>query len=277
MRLQDKVGIVTGAANGIGRAITLLFAREGGTVLAVDQDANGLASLEAEARVESLPIETCRIDITSSNGPALIVGRARQTWGRIHFLVNNATWYQTGSIVETSIETWDKTMDVSVRACFLLLKEVLPEMQKAGTGAIVNMASINQMVGSPHLPAYTAAKGALHALTKQVAVDYGMHGIRVNALSPGLIVTDKIRQQLSIEEETIIAEAYPLGRVGVPSDVAQAALFLVSDESSFVTGVDMPVDGGLTALSPAAVIAPRLRAQRGLLPVTHMPSSIHTS
>jgi NAD(P)-dependent dehydrogenase (short-subunit alcohol dehydrogenase family) len=134
-------------------------------------------------------------------------------------------------------------------------------------GSIVNMASINQIVANPNLAAYTAAKGGIHALTKQVAVEYGPYGIRCNAISPGLILTERTQQGRSAADLRIDCEAYPIGRIGTPQDVANAALYLASDEASFITGVDLPVDGGLTSLAPSALISPKIRGWWGRKPI----------
>ena len=140
-------------------------------------------------------------------------------------------------------------------------------MLEAGRGSIVNMASVNQLVANPNLAAYTAAKGAVHALTKQIAVEYGPRGIRCNAISPGLIITERTGAGRSASDLAWDAEAYPVGRVGYPEDVAAAALFLASGEAGFISGVDLPVDGGLTALAPSALITPKVRAWWGRKPL----------
>jgi NAD(P)-dependent dehydrogenase (short-subunit alcohol dehydrogenase family) len=140
-------------------------------------------------------------------------------------------------------------------------------MRPRGRGAIVNMASVNAMQGQPCVAAYAAAKGGIHAMTRQMAVECGPLGIRVNALSPGLIVTDAFAATLQPEDVRLTEEAYPLGRLGRPEDVAEAALFLASDAAGFITGVDLPVDGGLTAQMAAAVVSPRIRAWTGRPPL----------
>lgn len=140
-------------------------------------------------------------------------------------------------------------------------------MMQARQGSIVNLASVNQLVANPKLAAYTAAKGGIHALTKQVAIEYGPYGIRCNAVSPGLILNERTLQGRSTADLRLDSEAYPIGRAGKPEDVAQAVLYLASDEASFVTGVDLPVDGGLTSLAPSALVSPKIRGWWGRKPI----------
>lgn len=267
MRLRDKVGIVTGAAKGIGKGIASLFVRHGARVVLVDVDQVALERTNAELAGgpgEAIPFpgDAGRPEV-AQGAAALAVDRL----GRLDFLVNNAAWYVVAPLVETADEDWDETIRNALKSVFLMCKAALPHMVRQGKGAIVNIASINQIVGNPHHAAYTAAKGGVRGLTKQIAVEYGPHGIRCNCISPGLIVTERVRATLKPADERLIREAYPVGRLGRVDDVAYAALYLVSDESGFVTGVDLPVDGGLTALSPGALVSPALRRRWGRLPI----------
>jgi len=257
--LAGRVCVVTGAAAGIGRAIARLFVAAGGIVVAADRDAAGLATLGAA--------ETVPADVTAEDAPGRILAPAIRRGGP-DILVNNAGGNTVLPLAETTDEAWDAALGLNLRAGFRLARDAVAAMRAHGRGgAIVNLASVQGMVGQARFAAYAAAKGGVHALTRQMAVECGRDGIRVNALSPGLIVTEAFAAVLDPADLRLTAEGYPLGRVGHPDDVAQAALFLASDAAAFITGVDLPVDGGLTAQNAAAVVSPRLRAWAGRAPL----------
>lgn len=256
MRLDGKRCIVTGAAAGIGRAIALRFAAAGATLVLADRDAAGLAALDIAA-------ERVALDVTDADAPGRILAH-----GVPDVLVNNAGVTSVRPLLDTTDADFDAAIAVCLASAFRLARETVRAMTARGTGgAIVNMASVNAMVGQPCVSAYAAAKGGIHALTRQLAVECGPHGIRVNALSPGLIVTEAFAAKLDPEDIRLTVEAYPLGRLGKPEDVAEAALFLASDASAFITGADIPVDGGMTAMAGAAVVSPRIRAWTGRPPL----------
>lgn len=257
--LAGKVCVVTGAAAGIGRAIARLFLRAGATVVAADRDPAGLATLDGAIAV--------LVDVTAADAPARILAPALARGGP-DVLVNNAGMTTVQPLLDTADGDLQAALDVNLTSTFRLAREAVRAMcaHRRG-GAIVNMASVNAMVGHPCVAAYAATKGAIHALTRQLAVECGPHGIRVNALSPGLIVTEAFAARLVEEDVRLMTEAYPRGRLGHPDDVAHAALFLASDAADFITGVDLPVDGGMTAIAGAAVVSPRIRAWTGRPPL----------
>jgi NAD(P)-dependent dehydrogenase (short-subunit alcohol dehydrogenase family) len=261
MTLEGKLCVVTGAAAGIGRAIALRFSQVGARLVVADRDAEGLARIAAETGADAV-----LTDVTADDAPARILAPAIARGGP-DVLVNNAGVTTVRPLLDTTDADWDDAIAICLRSMFRLSREAVRAMRTRGRGAIVNMASVNAMQGQPCVAAYAAAKGGIHAMTRQMAVECGPLGIRINALSPGLIVTDAFAAKLDADDIRLTEEAYPLGRLGRPEDVAEAALFLASDAARFITGVDLPVDGGLTAQMAAAVVSPRIRAWTGRPPL----------
>lgn len=252
MRLAKKVAIITGAATGIGRAAALLFAREGARVVVADVDEEGgreTVTLIEEAGGEALYV---RVDVTRPTDVERMVRTAVETYGRLDVLFNNAAVNLAATVTETSEEAWDRIMAVNVKGVFLGCKYAIPAMVAGGGGVIVNTASAAAIVGLKGLAAYTTSKGAVLQLTRNVALDYADQKIRANALCPGVTAT---AMTLSVIEKSPNPEAMrqrmdagrPLGRMADPEEIARAALFLASEESSFMTGVPLIVDGGFTA------------------------------
>jgi NAD(P)-dependent dehydrogenase (short-subunit alcohol dehydrogenase family) len=246
--LAGKVALITGAASGIGRATALLFAREGATVAITDINQAGQAVAEAILQNGGRAIFE-PADVTQAADCQRVVDRTLRELGGIHVLFNNAGIMRRASAVDLSEEDWDRVMSVNVKSIFLMSRLVIPIMIKTGGGSIVNTASGWGLVGGPRAAVYCASKGAVVLLTKAMAVDHGSQNIRVNCICPGDTDTDMLRneaQQLGEPEDLFLAQSArrPLGRIGRPEEIAQAALYLASDAASFVTGTALVVDGG---------------------------------
>lgn len=247
--LKNKVTLITGGASGIGRATALLFAREGAAVAIGDLNE---AAGKAVAQEISNSGGKCifeRADVTQARDCKRVVERTLREFGGIHILFNNAGIIRRASVTELSEQDWDRMMEVNLKSVFLMSRLVLPVMAGAGGGAIINTASGWGLTGGVKAAAYCASKGAVVLLTKAMAVDHGFQNIRVNCICPGDTDTSMLRseaQQLGEATERFLAKAAqrPLGRVGTPEEIAQAALYLASDASSFVTGTALVVDGG---------------------------------
>jgi NAD(P)-dependent dehydrogenase (short-subunit alcohol dehydrogenase family) len=246
-RLAGKNAIVTGGAAGIGRAIAELFAREDARVFIIDMN----RALVEQAQT-SLGAEVYCADVADAGSVTAVTENiAARCGGTIDILVNNAGIAEFSALEETSLEAWNRVMAVNVTGTFLCAQAVLPYMKKAG-GVIVNMASVAGLVGFPKMPAYCASKAAVIGLTRQMAADFTALGIRVNCICPGRIAgteLDKWIKELDSEAITRAKMAkYPIGRFGKPEEIAAAALFLASGESSFMSGAILTADGGMTAI-----------------------------
>jgi len=247
--LEGKVALITGGASGIGRASALLFAREGAAVAVVD-----LNEVKGRSVVKTIIDEGGRAiflscDVTKAKDCKSAVQRTVEQLSKLDILFNNAGIIRRKSVVETSEEEWDRVMATNVKSVFLLSKYAIPIMVEAGGGAVINTASGWGLVGGGNAASYCASKGAVVLLTKAMAVDHGPQNIRVNCICPGDTDTPMLHgeaRQLGRREEEFLAESAqrPLRRVGRPEEIAQAALYLASDASSFVTGTALVVDGG---------------------------------
>lgn len=251
MRLDNKVTLITGAGSGIGRETALLFAAEGASIVAVDLDEAAVARVTDEIRGEGGAAEPVVADVASAAGCEHMIGAAEQAFGRLDVLFNNAGIMMPadGDAESTEEDVWDRTMDVNAKGVYLGCKYGIPALRRAGGGSIINTASFVALVGAatPQL-AYTASKGAVLALTRELAVVHAREGIRVNALCPGPLRTKLLMDFLDTEDKRRRRLVHvPMGRFGEAREMAQAALYLASNESSYVTGTDFLVDGGLTA------------------------------
>jgi len=251
MRLNGKVALITGAGSGIGRAASLRFAAEGAQVVAVDLDADTVAETAALVTDAGGTVTTCTADVAQSDDCASMVAHAEATYGRLDVLFNNAGVMLAGDddAVTTEESVWDRTMAINAKGVFLGCKHGIPALRRAGGGSVINTASFVAVMGAatPQL-AYTASKGAVLALSRELAVIHAREGIRVNALCPGPLHTEMLMAFLDTEEKQQRRLVHiPMGRFGLATEIADAALFLASDESSFITGSDFLVDGGITA------------------------------
>ncbi|MCX5569781.1 MULTISPECIES: SDR family oxidoreductase [Kaistia] len=248
-RLTDKVAIVTGAARGIGAAIARAFAAEGAQLGLVDIDADGLAAFAAELGATGARPMTAVANIGERAAVEAAVAAILARHGRVDVLVNNAGINVFADPLELSDEAWQRCMAVNLEGAWHMIRAVLPAMLAAGRGAIVNIASTHAFSIIPGTFPYPVAKHGLLGLTRALAVDYAPQGIRINAIAPGYIETDKVRDWLAEFPDPAAARArieglIPLRRIGTPEQVAHAAVFLASDESAFSTGSVLTMDGG---------------------------------
>ena len=252
-RFDGKVAVVTGGASGIGKATAKKFLEEGANVAIVDvsleEGQKALAEMAGGDKESMLSVG----DVTNPEDVARVVNEVIGRFGRIDVLFNNAGILIEGTIEEVSEEDWDRTIAVNVKGAFLMTKEVIPHMLRQGKGVIVNNASCSGLVGDRAAIAYNASKAAVVMMTKCLALDYALKNIRVNCVCPGEIETPMFLQEAATrgisadEHRKDIAACHPIGRLGEPREVANAVLFLASDDSSFITGTAFSVDGGYTA------------------------------
>ncbi len=264
MLLENKVAIVTGAASGIGEASARRFAREGAMVVVADirhAKAEAVAQAIRDEQGEAVAVE---VDVADAASVEAMVNAAVAQYGRLDVLFNNAGTLRPGTAVELSVADWDFVMAVNVRSVFLGAKFAVPHMVAQGGGSIINTASISGLHGDGGAICYAASKAAVINLTRALSTDHGPQGVRVNAICPGTIETPPVKRMMA---EPVVLErnvnAHALRRLGRPEEIAAAALWLASDESSFVSGEAIVVDGGLRAQSPLGVLAdPRPASKR---------------
>ncbi|HTN64281.1 MAG TPA: SDR family oxidoreductase [Devosia sp.] len=248
-RLLNKIAIVTGAADGIGHAISAAMAREGAFVFVADIDNAKGQAFAAELTAKGLGAQFVHCDVSSDADIAGLVETAIAAKGRVDVLVNNAAIAIGGMPVhEMTDEQWHRLITVNLTSVFRGCKHVLPHMLAQNSGAVINMASAQGHIGLDGWTAYAGAKGAVMAMTRQMAVEFGPHNIRFNSISPGTINTpmnEKVIADLGEHVARAWVKMHPIGRIGEPEEVAEAAVYLASDAAGFTTGIDLRVDGGL--------------------------------
>jgi NAD(P)-dependent dehydrogenase (short-subunit alcohol dehydrogenase family) len=251
MRLQDKVAIITGAGSGIGRESALLFAREGASIVVADLNDEAGTAVVAELEAASGRAVFVHADVSKAVDAEGMVRAAEESFGKLNVLFNNAgiSHIDDDDAINTDEAVWDLTMNINLKGVFMGCKYGIPALRRAGGGSIINTASFVALLGAatPQL-AYTASKGGVLSMSRELAAIHAREQIRVNALCPGPLRTELLMKYLNTEEKRQRRLVHiPMGRFGEAHEIARAALFLASDESSFVTGATFLVDGGITA------------------------------
>ena len=248
MRLEGKVALITGGSRGQGAAEARLFANEGAAVVIADVLEEEGKQLEAEINETGGRALFVKLDVTSESDWQQCIADTVERFGKLDVLINNAGIYSRTMIEDTTVEEWERIMSVNTTGVFLGTKHAIPEMRRAGGGSIVNISSIAGLVGSPRGGAYTTSKGGVRLFTKSTAIQHAEEGIRANSIHPGPIDTEMIADNIGTPEGLAASLArVPLGRVGTVDDVAYGALFLASDEASYMTGSELVIDGGVVA------------------------------
>lgn len=252
MKLEGKTAIVTGGGMGIGKGIARVFTREGANVVIGDINSEAGTATAKELRQAGGEIHFVKADVASEEEVKEMVKATVNRYGTVNILVNNAGIGVYKSVVDTSSEDWDQCLRVNLKGAFLCSKYAIPHMQEAGGGSIIHISSVHAVATVAATAPYAASKGGLAALTRNMAIDYASDNIRVNAICPGWILTPLIESIFASapdpeEMRRRTTEKQLLGRLGTPEDIGMAALYLASDDSSFVTGSMLFVDGGLTA------------------------------
>lgn len=253
-RINNKVAIITGAAQSLGKACALMFAKEGAKVVVTDiQESKGQETVD-EINNSGGEAIFLKHDVAKENEWQVVIDDTLSKFGKLDILVNNAGIALQANIEETSLEDWDRLMSINLDGVFLGTKYAITAMKKNGGGSIINLSSIAGLVGHPNIAAYSAAKGGVRLLTKSVALHCGLTktGIRVNSIHPAFIRTSLLEEYLQAQPDydeglAILESLHPIGHLGEPDDIAYGALYLASDESKFVTGSELVIDGGYTA------------------------------
>jgi NAD(P)-dependent dehydrogenase (short-subunit alcohol dehydrogenase family) len=248
MRLPSQVGLVTGAASGIARAVAIRFAQEGAAVMVADADERGATDTADQIRASGGRALFARLDVSQPDQVSYVVQRTIAELGDLHILFNGAGILAYGTALETTENSWNRIMAVNLTGTFLCAKASLMHMLEKRRGVIINVASTTGSHDAcAHAAAYVTSKGGVTLLTRSMAIDYARHGIRVNAICPGPTDTPMLRNAMTVQEVEAFAKTVPMNRLGRPEEIAGAAVFLASEDASFVTGALLHVDGGQTA------------------------------
>ncbi len=250
VKLDRRVAIITGAAAGIGEATARLFAREGARLILVDIDEERLAHLTEELEATSTIVLDIVADVSHAATGQMVVGRTMNQFGHIDVLLNNAGIVIGGTLVECTEEDWDRTMEVNLKSMYYLCRGVVPVMQRQGSGSIINMSSIAGTAGLVDRGAYSVSKAGVVGLTRSLAMDYVRAGIRVNCICPATVDTPSLQSRIAAalnpqEARRAFVARQPMGRMGTPEEIAALALFLASDDSRYLTGQALVIDGGM--------------------------------
>ncbi|MEV4048822.1 glucose 1-dehydrogenase [Streptomyces sp. NPDC049744] len=247
-RLGGKVALITGATGGIGRATVELFAREGARLVVTDTADGPLQELARQIESNGTEVVAARLDVSSAREWENVIGIVRDQFGTLNVLVNIAGVVDWPGIEDTQEEGWDRVIDVNQKGTWLGMKAAMPLLRSSGNGSVINTSSVLGLVGSGSAAAYQASKGAVRLLSKTAAVEYAQQGVRVNSVHPGVIATPMIQEILDEQgDQQPDIQRTPMRRAGRADEVAPIYLFLACDDSSFVTGAEFVVDGGLTA------------------------------
>lgn len=250
MRLEGKVAIITGAGTGIGKTTALRFAKEGAKVVVTDINEASVQQTADEIKQLGGEALAIRHDVGSEDNWIQVVNESVQAFGTIDVLFNNAGIYVIKSLFDTTVEDWNRLMTINVTSVFLGMKHVIPVMLKQQSGSVINASSIAGLGGIPHHVLYGASKGAVRIMTKDIAMEFATQGVRVNSIHPGYINTamvDYAAATTKRDKDQLGQAVSPMGRVGSVDEVSNLVLFLASDESSYITGAEMVIDGGAMA------------------------------
>jgi meso-butanediol dehydrogenase / (S,S)-butanediol dehydrogenase / diacetyl reductase len=246
-KLEGRVGLITGAGAGIGRDSALAFAREGAAVAIVDVREPRAQQTAELIRAEGGKACAFACDVRSLEQVEATVARVLEAFGRIDAVFNDAGTTRPGSVVSVSLDDWEMVLDVNLRGTFYVSRTVLPHMLERGSGAIINMGSVDGLAADRNMAAYNAAKAAIVNLSRSMAIDFGPRGVRTNCICPGAIGSPAILRTLTDERRAAMEAVTPLRRIGRPSDIASLAVFLASDDSAYINGAAIVADGGLLA------------------------------